>query len=984
MSITKERGARFAQLLLRAIEDPETQDLDEALVVAELAMQDDISLALDAQGNFHGPTPPGPGWVQVGVGPQGGKVWRQQGGQSQAQPPKQVAPKAQTPQETQQPLPQSTRQAVQEATQPPKQGASQPQAHRENYKTAHAAHQAARQSYQQARREAFTHEASQAREHHNEFVGHLHALTSLVNTGDFETGGDAADDALTDLDDAQSELHQAETVADRSNWLVNAGDAANALIAAGEKKIGERALLFVHAAQAELKRYVQHRKAMRAIKGGSAEFSLSAYFAHDIFDKRAQGILNRTMTVAKELSATAKRELRDALKSADPSEMGHQVVTFVNKYRLQLADLLGTTQLAALLAGASEVAERLPPLPQAGSAPPPPPTLPPDEAQSLLSRLRAMPQGERDRAIYELPPAEQHYVQQSLGSSESIPPTRPFTPQAPPGGERVHYPIIEEAARELARKNVVTRPVFDKLDDAARQKAFTVAGVDAQETLTKIMDALAENVAEGADVEAFREKVMEQVAPGTFLSEGHLENVARTYIQRAFSDGQMTVLNQPFVRSGFPYAAYDAIHDDRVRHNHLALESLGIEKSNVYRINDPVFETFRPPWDYNDRCSWTPITIRQAAERGITEASQWLSSGVEPSPPAFVPMPSFSPPPGFQRALESAPLSIRLAATLPSAPTGPELHEDTATIDMAGSGGGLPATPGDFAVEGKHTKKPGKSKGRRGRRKRVTRTARKWRNETAALAIAAGFALDNKGQWHGPQAPGPGWVQVGEGPQHGKIWRQQGQKQTPRKPALPKPQQQSPSRLSPPTDDDFFKLPKFGAANPPKVGQQILYYDGEGGGSRLPPLRGPILEISGNKIIIRTRTGNKTGIDFESARPEPASASQARPPAQPKAPPIAAQATVPVEAQPIIQQAVSPQTAPARKLPDRFEDLHQFVKYDMKKGESDEDVHAKLTQALSSVNPGYLKTLREQYKATDSPSLARAILNRDKGLFHNG
>jgi hypothetical protein len=41
-----------------------------------------------AEGEYHGPEPPGPGWVQVGTGPHGGKVWRHQaaGGGEAASP----------------------------------------------------------------------------------------------------------------------------------------------------------------------------------------------------------------------------------------------------------------------------------------------------------------------------------------------------------------------------------------------------------------------------------------------------------------------------------------------------------------------------------------------------------------------------------------------------------------------------------------------------------------------------------------------------------------------------------------------------------------------------------------------------------------------------------------------------------------------------------------------------------------------------------
>lgn len=211
------------------------------------------------------------------------------------------------------------------------------------------------------------------------------------------------------------------------------------------------------------------------------------------------------------------------------------------------------------------------------------------------------------------------------------------------------FPVLDEAIKSLAERGVVTRDVYDLLDSASRQKAFTVAGVSARETLEKVRDALVENLREGVDLASFREKVLAVVEPGTFLSAPHLETILRNAVQREFSDGQMAVLSHPVVKDGFPYASYDAIHDDRVRHNHLSLEKYGIDGTNVYRVDDPVFRIFRPPWDYSDRCGWTCITIEQAAKKGIAEAKQWLETGVEPSPPAFVKMPPFLPPPAFMR-----------------------------------------------------------------------------------------------------------------------------------------------------------------------------------------------------------------------------------------------------------------------------------------------------------------------------------------------
>lgn len=396
----------------------------------------------------------------------------------------------------------------------------------------------------------------------------------------------------------------------------------------------------------------------------SEEPSISAFFAHDIHNRRAQGVLNRSLKVVKGLSTAARKDLASILKRGE-KDSGEAILNFIDKYRTQLAKLLSSTQLAALLEGAREVATTIPTLVQFPGAAPFPPSLEPKEAITLVNRLEELTGEARAEKLYNLPVDQQTYVQQALIAKEASPPIVPprFTPPEPPSDapEAIHFPVIDEAVKQLAEKNVMTREKFDALDAASRAKAFTVANVSAEETLTKIRDSLAENIREGVDYETWKEKILQDVDSGTFLSEAHQENIFRTAIQTQFSDGQETVLSHPLVRSGFPYRARDAIHDERVRENHIALEKLGIQGTNIYRANDPVWQLFRVPWDYNDRCSDSPMTVRQAAEAGIEEAQQWLETGVEPYPPAHVPMPSFQPPPGFRRAVAAAPLSIQLS-----------------------------------------------------------------------------------------------------------------------------------------------------------------------------------------------------------------------------------------------------------------------------------------------------------------------------------
>ena len=357
--------------------------------------------------------------------------------------------------------------------------------------------------------------------------------------------------------------------------------------------------------------------------------SIDAFLAHDVHNRAAQGILNRTLKAAKGMSAAARRDLATALERSG-SDSGAAILDFVNKYRLQLARLLTATQMAALLEGAVEVAEKVPPL---GEVP-----------------------------VEGLPIVEQEAIIEA--QAEARQPSAPtFTPPHPPANspEEIHFPTIEAAVENLSARNVMSRQQYDALDAVARAKSFTVANVAAEETLTKIRDSLADNIKEGVDHETWKSQVLQDVDAGTFLGAPHMETVFRTNVQSSFSDGQMSVLQNPLVRSGFPYAEISAIHDDRVRDNHLEVEKIGINGGPIFRIDDPVFQTFRPPWDYNCRCGFTPMTVRQASEAGVSEAQEWLRTGVEPSVRAFVPMPPFSPPEGFQRALAGAPLSIRLS-----------------------------------------------------------------------------------------------------------------------------------------------------------------------------------------------------------------------------------------------------------------------------------------------------------------------------------
>lgn len=217
-----------------------------------------------------------------------------------------------------------------------------------------------------------------------------------------------------------------------------------------------------------------------------------------------------------------------------------------------------------------------------------------------------------------------------------IPPAQPPRPPVIPadaGGEDgepiIRLPLIEKARRRLLERQVFTREQFDQLSADAKSRAFTVAHQSSEETIGRIRDVLADTIQEGASLGTFREKLEDELGRST-LGSAHLENVYRTNIQRAFHDGYDEIAHDPFVNELFPFQEYIPIDDSRTRPDHLALATLGLDGTGIYWADDPMWDYFSPPWDYQCRCAINRLTTRQAARKGVKAAREWLDTGTEP------------------------------------------------------------------------------------------------------------------------------------------------------------------------------------------------------------------------------------------------------------------------------------------------------------------------------------------------------------------
>lgn len=229
----------------------------------------------------------------------------------------------------------------------------------------------------------------------------------------------------------------------------------------------------------------------------------------------------------------------------------------------------------------------------------------------------------------------------------------PLTPSTT-GGEswwreppRIRFPLLDEAVASLKARPIVSPAMFRDLEAEAKRRAFTITADLGNDALDTVRAALAESIETGTSLRKFRKLVEERLGTSR-IGAAHLENVYRTNIQTAFHEGQDALTRDPIVAAVFPYQEYFAVHDGRVRDQHLELETLGLNGTNVYRMDDPFWNLFTPPWDYQCRCKANPLTIEAAARRGVREAQEWLRTDKPPEKPEWrIDAIPFRPPTGF-------------------------------------------------------------------------------------------------------------------------------------------------------------------------------------------------------------------------------------------------------------------------------------------------------------------------------------------------
>lgn len=264
-------------------------------------------------------------------------------------------------------------------------------------------------------------------------------------------------------------------------------------------------------------------------------------------------------------------------------------------------------------------------------------------------------------AVQELPEqATQQTTQEALPASGAASPDIELVLP-----ENVVLPALDDALDVLRASPAAAGVDYKQTAEMVRQGAFAITADLTDNAVGQVRDILADSLRDGTILPDFIDQVAEKLGTGT-LADHHVENIFRTNTMAAFSAGQARAITNPLVSDHFPYALYSATRDARVREEHMALEKLGLNGTAIYRVDDPTFQKFRPPWDYQCRCGWTPQTVEQAARKGVKEAQDWMDrakkmaidkggsfyqylNAVAPTVPEHVKPPEFEPPPEFKR-----------------------------------------------------------------------------------------------------------------------------------------------------------------------------------------------------------------------------------------------------------------------------------------------------------------------------------------------
>lgn len=175
-------------------------------------------------------------------------------------------------------------------------------------------------------------------------------------------------------------------------------------------------------------------------------------------------------------------------------------------------------------------------------------------------------------------------------------------------GRIVWSRVQPRAAMEWwARRAGFTASEFDALDEAAQERAFTIAGMESRNVIDSAHAEIDRALSQGATVSEFK-KAMKAAG---WTDTPHIEQVFTQNILSAYGAGREASLTSPEVMRYLPNSTLHTQRDAFVRPEHRVLDGITL------RSDDPARKKLATPMYYGCRCYWT-VARRDAR---LTEVS---------------------------------------------------------------------------------------------------------------------------------------------------------------------------------------------------------------------------------------------------------------------------------------------------------------------------------------------------------------------------
>lgn len=182
----------------------------------------------------------------------------------------------------------------------------------------------------------------------------------------------------------------------------------------------------------------------------------------------------------------------------------------------------------------------------------------------------------------------------------------------------------EQAIEYFKNKKIVPFDKLKSLGEAAHAKAFTVSNINHLGLLSDMKASLDEALRKGEPFEAWRDNLMQSAAKkgwvsrqdminpesGEVLPPYRLRTIFKTNMSTAFHASRYH--SQMETAIDFPYWEFVSVGDAVTRPSHLALSGI------IKRYDDPFWQTYYPPIDWNCRCTVVSRSDYYVKKRGLT------------------------------------------------------------------------------------------------------------------------------------------------------------------------------------------------------------------------------------------------------------------------------------------------------------------------------------------------------------------------------